>query len=103
MLDGDGYPDDLTLDTIRDWDFRKGFREWLEYVQDTWYYPDYFRSRVLRDGRVRFYVSTGGWSGNEELISAMRRNFICWSYTWVMSRRGGHYVFEVTPPDIEKH
>jgi len=44
-------------------------------------------------------VSTGGWSGNEELIGAMRMNFILWSQWWWSSRRGGHYVFARKDPD----
>jgi hypothetical protein len=45
---------------------------------------------------VRVYeISTGGWSGNEELIAAMRDNDMLWSLTWYQSRRGGHYTFMV--------
>lgn len=41
------------------------------------------------------YVSTGGWSGNEDIIAAMRSNSILWSRTWEGHRTGGHYTFWV--------
>lgn len=43
---------------------------------------------------IRYTFSTGGWSGNEDLIRAMEQNWMIWSLTWVQSRRGGHYIFE---------
>ncbi len=40
------------------------------------------------------FLSTGGWSDNEEVISSMKENRVFWLSSWVQSRRGGHYVFE---------
>lgn len=42
-------------------------------------------------------VSTGGWSGNEELIEAVHQTFM-WTLVWESSRRGGHYTFFVPAP-----
>lgn len=46
-----------------------------------------------------FNVSTGGWSGNEEIISAMEERTLLpmdlWTTTWHSTTRGGHYVFMV--------
>jgi len=41
-------------------------------------------------------LSTGGWSGNEDIIRALKKNFIFWSMYWQMNRRGGHYQFKIT-------
>ena len=41
-----------------------------------------------------WHVSTGGWSGHEDVISALRDNLMFWMLSWVSSTRGGHYVFE---------
>jgi hypothetical protein len=43
----------------------------------------------------RYNISTGGWSGNESIIGALQSNSLLWALTWVQSRRGGHYIFEV--------
>ena len=49
-----------------------------------------------------FDISTGGWSGNEEILGAMRRNILLWRLTWEMARRGGHYRFRVAEKGQDK-
>lgn len=49
-----------------------------------------FGDRYLR-------VSTGGWSGNEALLGALRKNTIVWRTTWQMSARGGLHIFKYPP------
>lgn len=34
-------------------------------------------------------ISTGGWSGNEDLVFALQDNRPAWAITWRQSRRGG--------------
>ncbi len=41
-------------------------------------------------------LATGGWSHNEEVISALYANHVFWGMCWVKSERGGYYEFEVT-------
>lgn len=36
---------------------------------------------------------TGGWSGNEDIISAMKDNTMFWMLMWQSSERGGKHVF----------
>jgi hypothetical protein len=38
-------------------------------------------------------LATGGWSANEEIIIAMRSNFVLWGLTWQKSERGGSHTF----------
>lgn len=95
MLDEDGYPTEEALERLRKWDVQKdGVQAALDFAQSLWYYPDRFWREAATDdfGTLvwRYHVSTGGWSGNEEVIHAMRENFILWSLTWVQHRRGGH-------------
>lgn len=45
------------------------------------------------------HISTGGWSGNEEILDAMQRNYILWSLTWHNHQRGGHYIFRPRDAD----
>ena len=41
-------------------------------------------------------MATGGWSGNESIIYAMRENYVLWATLWESSHRGGLEVFDVS-------
>ena len=91
----DEYPTDAQLAMLKAWpttDLRGAF----EFARALWAYPDYFSS----EGRT-FSISTGGWSGNENIIGAMQDNLMLWTLCWQESRRGGHYKFEI-PVNFDK-
>lgn len=98
------YPSDAALERIKAWDFNTPL-EWFAYIKQAGnWWPDpepwgWSEEDVFADDfdgkRRRFHISTGGWSGNEDILSAMEENFMLWGLTWQSSRRGGHYVFEV--------
>lgn len=91
-FDADGYPTDETESAIRTWDFRDA-ADWLEYVSESWN-QDYGRL-WHQDGKL--HLATGGWSGNESIVRAMRKNYILWSMLWESSHRGGLEVLRLTP------
>ena len=64
----------------------------MEYVGARWAYKEigYWSQRGSE-----YKISTGGWSGNEELVGAMMRNMMFFALCWQSSRRGGHYTFEL--------
>ena len=105
LLDEDGYPTAEALDIIQLWSYDDP-TGWFEFIKQLWNMvewgwevvrqPHSNRPEVAVD---RYYISTGGWSGNEDVIRAMMKNTMLWSFNWVSSRRGGHYVFEV---ELEK-
>jgi hypothetical protein len=98
-MDEDGYPTEETLSVVTKWE--GDFTELLKYVSKAWrYYPDYWTekdgvSRIFEEPVRRYHISTAGWSGNESLISALRRNRVFWMMHWEQSNRGGHYIFEI--------
>jgi len=91
-MDKNGYPDEHNLRVIRTWPKEAGYEDLMEYIAPTWQYADmgYFS----REGNI-YKLSTGGWSGNEDIIQALRDNLIFWGCCWLSSQRGGHYKFEV--------
>ena len=100
MIDEHGYPTEEALKKIINWpdDDMLGL---INFVKELWYYPNYWHE----DGgnkAIRYEISTGGWSGNEDLIGAMRSNQIFWMLCWYSSRRGGHYIFEVKRHEAAK-
>lgn len=88
-MNKDGYPDEHELQAIRDWDYLD-LSGLMDYVQSLWRYDEYFRK-----GRTYYRLSTGGWSGNESLIYALKANTTFWAIYWWSSQRGGHYVFKI--------
>lgn len=97
-FDVDGYPSEQTLQTIREWPPQESagqpirFIQLMKFMQEAWRYADCGYFQVEGDN---YHISTAGWSGNESLIEALQENFIFWSVCWRLSRRGGHYEFEV--------
>ncbi len=87
-----GYPTRETLQAIEDWPFEK-LSDLLPFLKDAWRYPECVREGQ-RSGIKVIELVTGGWSGNESLISALNRNFLIWSLCWVCSYRGGLHAFD---------
>lgn len=86
------YPTRKELKTIRKWPIttRKDTVDLLAYIKDIWERWGFFTKRGST-----YWLSTGGWSGNEEIIEAMKENAMFWMLCWYSSKRGGHYVFKI--------
>jgi len=87
------YPTAKQLERIERWSIktRRDSIFLLDYINGIWKYAEdgYFTKWDENDYRL----STGGWSGNEEIIEAMKKNTMFWTLCWHSSRRGGHHVF----------
>ena len=90
------YPSNLELDTIKKWDTisESGTLGLIDFIGGIWEYGD---MGFVRKGKrvIKLELHTLGWSGNEDIIDALRHNFIFWSLNWDMHRRGGHYYFTI--------
>jgi hypothetical protein len=89
LFDGDGYPTEDALLQVARHDTLKDLDGFLALIQALWSYPD----RFVLDGDT-LYLSTGGWSGNESVISSMKQNFFFFiaHKEW---KRGGHFWFDL--------
>ncbi len=88
MPDENNYPteEELALcESIQDYDVL------MLHVSNIWSYPDYVVEKL---DLYEWHLSTGGWSGNEDIIGSMKKNTMFWIFCWVQSRRGGHYIFQ---------
>jgi hypothetical protein len=88
---GDGYPTERTLRRIKQWDFN---------VYDNSEFINYLKEAVSAYGRLweedgLLKVATGGWSGNEDVISALKQNYMFWARFWESTHRGGLYCFRI--------
>lgn len=94
-MDKDGYPTEEELAAIRDWDLvNNDPLELVEYIRQRWQWADSGFFDIKGKNIIRLRLSTGGWSGNESIISALQPNLFWYMY-WQTSRRGGHYWFRI--------
>jgi len=91
----DQSPTKETLEAIKEW--KPPFDGLEEFLTEA------FRGygRVWRQGGF-LKIATGGWSGNEEMISALQDNAVFWALYWESSHRGGLFQFKIIPPAKEK-
>lgn len=95
MIDSNGYPTEAALKKIAAFDPTKDdVYEFVEYLCANWvngYPPKWDR----KHGTLQ--LSTGGWSGCESVIMALKGDGKLipwfWSMHWYKSRVGGHYWF----------
>lgn len=87
------YPTKEELKKIKKWP--EDHAGLMDFIHSIWEYAEWgWREKKFADA-IEYNISTAGWSGNEDIISALGKNFIFWNLCWVQSRRGGHYIFHV--------
>jgi hypothetical protein len=89
------YPTQEDIDAIIKWDFDVvGIKHFLDFIRSVWWMPDW--GFIMSGKRIlKLQLHTGGWSGNEDIIGAMRQNFIFWGMCWTETYRGGHHYFRI--------
>jgi len=93
MSDDERYPTDEELEKIRTWPLTDPVG-WLNYARSLWHIVEW--GWPIENPAGSFVlVSTGGWSGNEEIIYAMQEAHygLLWHMVWEQTRKGGHYTF----------
>lgn len=102
------YPNEEQLYKIKTWDY-KDIGGLIDYVIALWWMADWgvgWTHRKVKDKWVedKYYykltLSTGGWSGNEDIIGALRQNDWFWVLCFYKHRVGGHFVFRI-PANIK--
>lgn len=100
MPDQDGYPTDDELEKVKKWDGIGDPHGLIDFLESIWHWPDWgvekkkSKTEFFERPCIKFYLHTGGWSGNEAVMKVLQSNFF-WYIFWVSSRRGGHYEFEI--------
>jgi len=103
-FDENGYPDNTTISEIESFDMNMmvptNISYYLKLIWDNWEYPNTSWKYNKNTGCLQ--ISTCGWSGNEEVVAAMKRNYLFWTLFWYGSKRGGHYWFRIYTYDPVK-
>lgn len=100
-FDKEGHPTESTLDAIRNWPIRDPFGL-ARFVIEAWTYDNYATLSPAPDDseyahavEMELRLATGGWSGNEDLASALQGNKMFHMLYWYMSKRGGLTVYRI--------
>lgn len=103
----DVYPTEAAIEFIEKYPTTGSLLDLFAFIESIWWQSEMlWHEQEMFDVDTKrhvkqYHISTGGWSGNEDIIRALQMtkyNYI-WICTWVQSRRGGHYIFEV---DLEQ-
>ena len=86
------YPEESDLEQIRKWDAINDAFKLVKFIQEICW-CDAVKIKGKRVWRVEFH--TWGWSGNEDIIQALRENQMFFAIYWLKTLRGGHYYFKV--------
>jgi hypothetical protein len=95
----DEYPSEEDLKQIREWKLggSGSYYDLARFIIALWWNGDVY-ARLW--GR-KLKLHTCGWSGNEDIIAALREQgdpVGFWAVCWDKSQRGGHYWFELPNP-----
>ena len=102
------YPTEAELEELRAFDtLALGVKPLVERVRELWWKPDWgFRVYRTKDdiygSCIGLELHTGGWSGNESIISALEQNYLFWALSWSRSSVGGHYWFRISRDNWRK-
>lgn len=106
-LDEDGCPTDEALNKISQWDYND-LGGWMDFIHSLWHmktmvwHSEHKFDEDWDHWYTEYRASTGGWSGNESIIEAMKQNKLLWHTIWFVSRRGGHYIFRIKDSDVNE-
>ena len=99
-FDKHGYPTNATLKKIAKWKMVQDdptitvscppAKSLVYFIEECWHWETYC---TFDEEKGTLELHTGGWSGNEDIVGALQKNFIFWSMYWQRSERGGHYYF----------
>lgn len=101
VMDANGYPTEETLKKIEDWDYQNnGFIALADFVLSLWHFPDWatYRPETKNEFGEQYRelrLATAGWSGNEDIISALNRNKLFNAICWESSHRGGLHIYHI--------
>jgi hypothetical protein len=112
-MDSEGYPEEKELEYIKQFDcIKQDVHKLIDYIEDIWWLSSWgfikkeltekYESRDEIDEKpykhkyTYLELHTGGWSGNEDIITALQQNRHFFIFYWTESRVGGHYTFKIT-------
>jgi hypothetical protein len=94
------YPTEEQLKAIEEWDYTD-LEGLFRFIQSIWWMGEDMAeiSDVKKDEYGREYrmvkLVTGGWSGNEDILRALHKNYMVGMISWQSSFRGGLHIYHI--------
>ena len=100
-VDADGYPTEYAIERMLNCEGTP--RQFVDFVSSMWWMDltSFKRDLEASEPCYRWSLATGGWSGNETIISEMRETFFYMNF-WAVARRGGGFDFEIPLDRIDE-
>jgi hypothetical protein len=99
LLDNEGYPTERYLNFIKNYTHKTmPILCFIDILRDGWHFGDWgYKLHRKYAGKRKFELHTGGWSGNEDIVSAIISNIWLTHFQmrFVRWETGGHYYFEI--------
>lgn len=96
------YPNSTELEKISKWRLMclsiDNFEKFLSYLETIWNNCDSYEFEYKGN---KIELHTGGWSGCEDIINALKKTEF-WFLFWQKSIRGGHYYFTINKKLFKK-
>jgi len=88
------YPTEKELEQLATWPIRAlaDCQVVLTAAAELWWPP---RPHDSLGQFPRAHFATGGWSGNEDVLTALKANAVFWALCWESSSVGGLHVFRL--------
>lgn len=98
-----GYPSKKTLRAIEEWDYQDAW-SLMAFVHEAWnesygWFKNTAPKLDTNDGRY-WCCTTGGWSGNEDILRALASNMMVYAICWNLSWRGGYHEYHMPDDDF---
>lgn len=76
LLDDEGYPTEEIIEFITKYEPNEDIEDFAELIRSIWWCKGWGFRKYRYKGRTKLELHTGGWSGNEEIMSAIESNRI---------------------------
>lgn len=103
------YPSEAGIDRILN--FRGSPRQFIDFLDEMWWPQEIPGMQLVKvtehpgvyrdEPHFVLYMATGGWSGNEDIIGALKNTFF-WMRYWYSSVRGGGFTFLIPEKNMDQ-